>query len=171
MHPRQAQIRRKTARKIEEMGRSHAVERFLNKYGRDNTKRIYAITLALYLRWLKRKAVNMTPDELILDNLHCIYESAATDILTKRKHTDWLDEYVNSYLVEAGRAQNTRVVTAAIIQQFYKRNDSPLFGDFQVSRGAQREPARPLDAREIRLVLKALPLGKGRRCSVYGSLE
>ena len=144
MNPLQGQIKRKTVRMLEELGRGPAVERFLNKYGKDNLKRIYSIVLALYLRWLKSKGVNFTPDELVLDNLRCIYESAATDVQTKRRHTDWLDEFVNSYLVGIGRAQNTRTVSATIIQRFYRRNDSPLLGDFQVSNAVQQEPARPL---------------------------
>ncbi len=157
--PHEAAIKRKIERSIEELGPSPSVLRFLNKYGKDNTKRIYSICLVEYLRWLKQNGITLNPDDLLRDNLKCVYESSATDVQSKRKHTDWLDDYVNRYLVETGRAQNTRIVTGAVIQQFYKRNDSPLFGDFQVSRAGQREPARPLDTREIRIVLKTLSLG------------
>ncbi len=156
MNPQEKRIRGKIESKLQEMGQSEAVQRFLNKYGKDNTKRIYAISLALYLRRLRERGINLTPDELVVDNLRCIYESSATDVQTKRKHTDWLDEYINRHLVEKENAQNTRIVTAAAIQQFYARNDSPLFGDFQVSRQSPREPPRPLDPADVRSVLKAL---------------
>src|SRR5689334_21389432 len=105
MSTREARTKRKIARNIEEMGRCPVVERFLNKYGKDNTKRIYALELALYLRWLKHTGIELTPDQLITDNLRCVYESSATDVTTKRKHTDWLEGYVNTYLVEKGHAQ------------------------------------------------------------------
>jgi integrase len=47
-------------------------------------------------------------------------------------------------------------VAASTIQQFYARNDSPLFGDFQVSRGKAETPPRALEGEDIRSVLKAL---------------
>jgi integrase len=158
MNPHDASIKRKIEKNLEELGPSPSVLRFLNKYGKDNTKRIYAISLVEYLRWLRQKGVNLNPDDLVRDNLRCVYESSATDVQTKRRHTDWLDDYVNRHMMEAGRAHNTRIVTAAAIQQFYKRNDSPLFGDFDVSRDSPTEAPRPLDPAEVRKVLIGLPV-------------
>ena len=40
----------------------------------------------------------MTPDQLVQDNLVCVFKSDPTDTTTKRKHTDWLLEYVNQYM-------------------------------------------------------------------------
>ena len=143
---------------VREMGDSKAVQRFLNKYGKDTTKRVYSIALALYLRWLRGKGITLSPDELVVDNLRCVYDSPATDVETKRRHMDWLDEYVNRHLVEKRQAESTRLTTASAIQQFYIRNDSVLFGDFQVSKGRTEQPHKALEAADIRCVLKALPI-------------
>jgi hypothetical protein len=66
--------------KSRERGDSKAVQKFLNKYGKDITKRAYSISLALYLRWLRKQGVTLSPDELVVDNLRCVFESPATDI-------------------------------------------------------------------------------------------
>jgi hypothetical protein len=54
-------------RKMKEIGPSVAVGRLLAKYGPISTKKNCLVALALYLRWLKRKGVTMSPDELVKD--------------------------------------------------------------------------------------------------------
>jgi hypothetical protein len=120
---------RKADAKARELGDGDAVRRFVSKYGSVGTKAIYTNAIALYFRWLRKLGITMTPDEMVLDNLKCVYESNATEVATKRKHTDWLDRYVNGELVKEGIAENTRHGMAAAIKMFYKRNDSPLFDD------------------------------------------
>jgi len=44
----------------------------------------------------------MDPDELVRENLVCVYDSSPTDVKTKRRRTDWLDEYVNDHLLNKG---------------------------------------------------------------------
>lgn len=92
------------------------------------------------------------------DNLRCFFESKPVDVKTKRRHTDWLDDYINSYLVSKGLSESKRKVSTAAIQQFYTKNDSKLFGDFEVSKQQPRVPPKPLAGPDIRQVLKALPL-------------
>jgi integrase len=100
----------------------------------------------------------MTPDQLLKDNLECVFNSGATDVITKRKHLDWLDSYINRHMVDRGLARGSREVHAAIISQFYEKNDSQLWGHFSVSREAAVAPAPPPDPKDIREVLKSLPL-------------
>lgn len=145
-------------RKLREIGPSEAVTRLIDKYGSLSTRKNYAIVIALYLRWLKGKGITLSPDQLIQDNLLSIFKSDPTDVRTKRKHTDWLDQFVNGHMVEDEYSESERRLAAAAIKQFYQRNDSLLFGDFEVSRQRPREPAKPLKAEDIRQVLKALPI-------------
>ncbi len=49
------------------------------------------------------------------------------------KALDWLNEYVNEYMLAKGLHESSRRVAFATVKEFYQRNDSPLFGDFQVS--------------------------------------
>jgi len=129
------------------------------KYAKASTRRGHLGGLARYFDWLRKaKGITLTPDELILDNLRCVFESGATDILRKRRHLDYLDEYINQYLVSKGDKDSGRITAASQISQFYKRNDSPLFGDFQVSQGKVIPPPPPLSAADIRAVLKTLPV-------------
>ncbi|MDA4135171.1 MAG: hypothetical protein OK441_06345, partial [Thaumarchaeota archaeon] len=94
---------------------------------------------------------------MIEDNLKAIYESKSTDVSTKRRHCDYMDRYVNDHLVKKGLREGTRATMAAAVSQFYRRNDSPLFGNFQVSREkADRQPPEPLNPSDIRRVLKVL---------------
>ncbi len=102
----------------------------------------------------------MNLDELIKDNLTCVYESKATDVETKRKHTDLLLQYTNTYLVEKGNGYSSRHRKAAAVRQFYLRNDSPLFGDFVVADGKAGKQRGMPSADDIREVLKALPTEK-----------
>lgn len=145
-------------RKLHEIGPSEAVTRLINKYGSLSTQKNYAIAIVLYLRWLKERDVQLTPDELVKDNLVCVFKSDPTDVGTKRKHTDWLDQFVNGHMLEKGYSESERRLVAAAINQLYRRNDSPLFGDFEVSKQPPREPPKPLRAEDIRAVLKALPV-------------
>jgi integrase len=141
------------------IGPSPAVARFADSYSSVKTKRTYLQILWVYLRWLREEIrIEMTPDQLLKDNLECIFNSDATDVITKRKHLDWLSSYVNRHMVDRGLAQGTREVHAAVISQFYAKNDSPLWGHFEVSREAAVAPAPPLDSKDIREVLKSLPL-------------
>jgi len=158
MTPKERYLQSKTEKKVAELGNSPAVRRFLTKYGNLSTKFIYVNDLVLYQRHLREEGILLTPDELLLDNLRCQFDSAPTDVATKSRHTDWLNEYINDYLLNAGAAEMKRVVAATAIKRFYFRSNSPLFGDFEVSRGSVPPPAKPLLAEDIREVLKALPL-------------
>ena len=146
------------ASKLREIGPSPAVDRFLRKYGNTRTKATYALEVALYLRWLKQRGVAMNPDGLVEDNLKCVFESRPTDVATKRKHTDFLSEYINAYLVERDYSEQKRAVAAAAIRGLYKSNDSPLFGDYATAQQAVEAPAKPLYPEDIRKVLKAMPV-------------
>lgn len=158
----EAEVGRWITRFLAELGPGSSIERFASKYGRINTRNSYLQNLAMYLRWLRNvKGITMSPDELIADNLRCVYESKPTDVQTKRRHLDWLDEYVNRYLVGKGYASKSRQSGANAVKRFYVRNDSPLVGDFDVSEDAElRRPADPLTAADIRAVLSALPISQ-----------
>ncbi|MGD0476930.1 MAG: hypothetical protein ABSB29_02045 [Nitrososphaerales archaeon] len=71
--------------KLKESGPGRSVDLFLNRYGNIRTKATYAIELALFLRWLKQKDIRMTPDELVKDNLVCVFKSDPIDAPTKRR--------------------------------------------------------------------------------------
>ena len=147
-------VRRLRAR----IGESECVDRLLRKYGKPNTVRSYLLGLMRYFDFLKSIGVNMKPDDLILDNLRCLYSSGPVDVATKRKHTEWLDLFINKRLVEEGVSERTRWCFAAAIKQFYKRNDSPLFGDFSISSQEVKENPNPLRFEEIQKVLKTMSL-------------
>ncbi len=100
---------------LREIGESEAVNRFLSKYGNWRTKAIYACEIKLYLRNLKTDLkVDLTADQLVKDNLECIFNSDATDVRAKRKHTDWLSEYVNEYLIRRGTSDAHRELAASV---------------------------------------------------------
>lgn len=150
---------REAAGYLARIGKYDSVDRFIRKYGNVRTRRVYLSGLLKYLTWLREvQGVQMDPDAMAADNLKCVYGNEAQDVRTKRKHTDLLDRFVNEYLVSEGLTEPYRVVLAAAVQQFYRRNDSPLFGDFQVSHDKPRTPPKPLKAEDIRKVLKAMPL-------------
>jgi hypothetical protein len=145
---------------LERIGHHRSVQRFISRYGKLTTKSAYLTRLDQYLRWLKKeKDVAMTPDELIRDNLICVFTSEPTDVQTKRTHTDLLLSFINDYLIRRGYPLNSRSAYANTIREFYRSNDSELWGDF---RGAADEgtadPPKPLETGDIRQVLKALPL-------------
>jgi integrase len=155
---REKELRRQIGKFLETWGRYESVQRFIRKYGKLNTCRGYLADLDLYFRWLSSVGTNLTPDELVRDNLKCVYESGAAEVGTKRKHTDLMDRYANVYLVEQGLGYSTRHRKVAAIRQFYRRNDSDLFGDFSLSDGKPEQRRKALSADDIREVLKALPL-------------
>jgi integrase len=144
-------------RALEQIGPSEGVTRFLSKYGNVRTKAVYVEHLKLWFMWLRRKGVELSPDELLRDNLQCVFESGPTDVGTKRRHTDWLNDFVNSYMVERGSSESHRREAAAAVKMFYKRNDSLLFGDFAIASGPLTAPPKALKAVDIRKVLLALP--------------
>ncbi|HEV2226562.1 MAG TPA: hypothetical protein VGR56_07145 [Nitrososphaerales archaeon] len=180
MTQREARFERDLQRKLEEIGDFESVKRFLRAYGNIRTRVGYVTALSLWLRWLKTRGVNLNPDSLVEDNLERVYGSRATDVKTKRFYMDLLSEYVNEFMtspgyvpVESGkvkadsrgyvpkigaRSDSLRKITAAAVMMFFRRNDSELFGDFQVAVGKPERPPAPLVADEVRLVLKSLPL-------------
>lgn len=152
---------RSVERHLKRIGPSQAVDTFLARYAKLNTKRIYVYQLDRYLKWLREsKNVVMTPDELITDNLKCVFETQAVDVATKKRHMAWMDEYVNLVLVSQGWPESGRANAATTVKKFYQTNDSPLFGDFRVSSQEGVAPSPPLKAEDIRRTLKAVPLAQ-----------
>jgi hypothetical protein len=138
------------ARTLKRTGPSEAVSRFLSKYGPVMTRRGYAEALFKYFEWLKSIGVDLTPDRLITENLANVFKSDPTDVVTERRHTDWLLQYVNRYTIDKGYSQGYRVHAATVIRRFYARNDSALYGDFQVSYERPKEVSpRPSAWRRI----------------------
>jgi hypothetical protein len=136
---RERELRRQIGRFLDIWGKYETVQRFVRKYGKLNTCRGYLADLDLYFRWLPSVGVNLDPDELVRDNLRCVYGSGPEEVNVKRKHTDLLDRYANVYLVEDDVGYSSRHRKAAAIRQFYVRNDSPLFGDFSLADGKPEE--------------------------------
>lgn len=106
------------ARTLRQIGPSEAVSRFMSRYAKVRTQKAYCTSLLGYLKWMKpMKSVSMTPDELVRDNLRCVYGSAPEDVATKRRHADWLNEYVNVYMIsknasEAKKMQEDQEITS-----------------------------------------------------------
>jgi integrase len=142
---------------LKEMGQSRALDRFLGGYGNVRTRCNYAGVLCLYRRHLRSEGIRMTFDELVADNLKCVYESG-TDVETKRKHTDWMGEYLNVELVKQGRGQASRELAEAAIRGFYRSNDSPLFGHWKMAEQKPEAPAPPLYSEDVRRILVAMPV-------------
>ena len=71
-----------------------------------------------------------------------------------------LQEGIDASLREVGEgnSEGTRLIRSAAIKMFYRRNDSPLTGDFSLKREEARPVEAPLLADDIRTVLKTLPL-------------
>lgn len=104
---------------LRELGPSPAIERFLREYGNPRTKCSYSGHLVLYRRWMKKeKGIEMTPDAMIQDNLRAVFESAPSDVVAKRKWTNLLSEYVNTYLIAKGMGDSTRKVAVASVRGF-----------------------------------------------------
>lgn len=104
------------------------------------------------------EGVLLGPDELTQDNLVCVFRSDPVDVATKRRHTDWLNDYINGYLIEKGFSESKRMVAASAIRGFYQTNDSALFGDYATTKTKLEPPAGPLFPEDIRRVLKAMPV-------------
>lgn len=139
---------------------NESVRRFMSRYGKLSTKYCYLNRLDYHMRWLKESAgVTLSPDELISDNLSCVFKSPdPTEVKAKRRHTDLLSSCVNDYMVKRGYALNNRSGMASVMIEFYKANDSPLFGDFRVSNENPPDPPKPLLSEDIRAVLRDLPI-------------
>ncbi len=151
----QLKAQKQLARALREIGNSEVVERFIRSFGNVRVKALYASHLSLYFRWLKNKTP-MTHDELVVDNLRCIYKSEPEDVTSKRKHRAWLEEYVNESM--KGRSYSYRESLSQAVLGFYTRNDSPLFGKLKVADHGVEAPDKAVKADDIRKVLKALPL-------------
>jgi integrase len=158
MVPRAEQERDSDLRRHQQtLGGSEAAARYLATYGKVGVQAQNAFRLGRYHRWLKEvKGVTLSLDDLIRDNLVCIWKSDPVDVDTKRRHRAWLEEYVNVKM--AGCSLSYRRGTASIIRGFYDKNDSPLFGKVRIADSEAEKPARALRADEIRAVMKALPL-------------
>lgn len=157
----QEQKRRSGEKLLARIGDCRSVQRLLGKYGKVLSWYAALFHLNRYFTWLKEvKGITLSADELVMDNLRCVYESKPVDVATKRRHTDWLDEFVNQYLVGKGIVDQSRATTASFVKLFYLRNDSPLFGDFSVSLQSVRPSPPALEADDVRVVLKALPLAQ-----------
>lgn len=141
-----------------------SIRRLFMKMAKPNTRKAYAHALVFYFRWLRSTGVDMTPDQMVKDNLVSIFKSDPIDVQAKRKHTDLLDSYVNRFMLEQGKSDSLRIIAATAVSMFYSRNDSPLWGDFEVSIGRPSGEAQPLFADDIRAVLKAMPLGARTAC-------
>lgn len=63
---------------------------------------------------------------------------------------------MNVYLLQRENSESNRVQAAAAIKMFYKRNDSPLFGDFKTSTQQMKTPAKALFPEDIRKILLSL---------------
>ncbi len=156
---RERELRGQIRKFLQRWGAYESVQRFVRKYSlKLNTCRGYLADLDLYFDWLKATGVTMSPDELIKDNLTCVFESKATEVGVKTTHTDLLDEYVNIYLVEKGLSYPTRHRTVAAIREFYRRNNAALYGDFTLADGKAKKRLKTPSASDIREVLKALPI-------------
>jgi ATP-grasp domain len=157
--PWEVKLQAKTERLLLTWERYESVRRFMRKISKVATRFAYLSMVNQYMAWLREaKGVTMDPDELVRDNLVCVYNSPPTDVKTKRRHTDWLDEYVNDYLLNRG-VGTKRASSAAAVKMFYKRNDSQLVGDFSVADGRAAIPDRALLADDVRAVLKGIADG------------
>jgi integrase len=152
----EAQARREVERNLRNIGPSESVERFLNSYGKVRVRATYGAHLSRYFDWLRQKGASLNPDELIRDNLRCIYRSEPEDVALKRRHRAWLEEYVNVHLGDL--SSSYRRVAASVVKGFYDRNDSPFYGKLSIAEGSPDAPARALKADDIRKVLLSLPV-------------
>lgn len=142
------------------IGDTPAMRRFL-RYAKTSSWYSALFHIDRYFTWLRNvKGVTLTPDELWVDNLRCVFESGPIEVGRKRRHTDWLDEFVNVYLVKKGVVDQSRLTSASFVKLFYKRNDSPLYGNFAVTLQKPLPPPPPLPANDIRALLKALPIAQ-----------
>jgi len=149
---------RSAANILTALGNGEAIRRFTMKYGNTGTKLNYLSILKRYFAWLKSQGMTLSPDELATDNLVCVFKSDPTDVRTKRRHRDLMNQYLNVYLLEAGLSLSYRRSAVSAISEFYRTNDSELFGHFQLATQEVTPPMKALKADDIRSVLKALPI-------------
>jgi len=143
-----------------------AVQRWLGKYGSAATKRDYAFYFLKYLEWLREvRGVSLSPSELVRVNLGNIYGSGPVDVEKKREHTDWLQEFISLDGPLQGLGNSYRATAATAIRSFYKRNDSPLFGDFQVPFDAFEEKlTEQISVEDAKRYISVLPLRSKAVC-------
>lgn len=158
---REKYYRDEIERKLRELGNDPAVTNFMSKYANSITKALYLANLAQYLRWLRTKGICLTPSEIITDNLVSQFKSDPTDVISKAKHTNLLNEYVNTTMFGKEYSESARRLASASVRMFYGRNNSPLWGDYAVAETpANQLPTRPgaLFAEDIRKVLLAMDI-------------
>jgi integrase len=157
---RERELRTQIEKFMAAWGKYECIQRFARRHGKANTLRGYLADLDLYFRWLPTAGVTLTPDELVKDNLRCVYSSTPEEAQVKRRHTDYLDRYANVYLKDKGDGYSSRHRKVAAIRAFYHWNDSELFGAFSLSDGKAEQHKKTPSADDIREVLKALPIEK-----------
>jgi hypothetical protein len=74
---------------LKAVGDCPSVQRFVNKYGKASSRAAALFHLERYFRWLREaKGIALPPDELVIDNLKCVYESSAVEVPRKSaRHT------------------------------------------------------------------------------------
>lgn len=137
-----------------------AVQRWLRKYGSISTRKNFAFYVLKYFDWLKEtKRVTLSPSELLKVNLENVYGSGPTEVVKKREHTDWLQEYISLNGPLGGYSNSYRRTAATAIRSFYIRNDSPLFGDFEVPFNTyEQKLTRQISVADARRYISILPL-------------
>ena len=97
------------------IGESEAVARWMANYNRPNTRCAYLRGLSRYLAYVSAQGLEMTPDELCRDNLIRVFKSDPTDVLTKRRHTDYLNGCVNVEMLGQGYSDAERGSTVSAV--------------------------------------------------------
>lgn len=93
----EAQAARDLTRWRAEIGPSEAADRFVHCYPKVRIQRLYTFHLWTYFRRLRKKGVEMTSDQLVADNLHCIYRSEPENVAAKKRRGAWLEDYINRF--------------------------------------------------------------------------
>lgn len=143
--------------------RDPCVDRWLGNYGSFDTRHVYSYAFFRYASWLRSvKDAGLTPSKLVEQNLKNIYESKPLDVATKRKHTDWLLEFINTEAktadgvwVKSGKWIKS-VVTAT--RTFYEANDSPLQGKMRIPLPVlYRKRTKSMTIEQARKLISILP--------------
>lgn len=147
-------------------GEDPAVQRWLRKYGSAATRRGFGYRVAKYLQWMREeKGVKLSPSELLKANLENVYGSGPTETDRKRQHTDWLQEFVSLEGPMSGQSNSYRLTVATAVRMFYARNDSPLFGDFEVPVNNYEEKlTTQISIEEAKKYISVLPLRSKTIC-------
>jgi len=139
------------------------VNRWLGNYGSFDSRHTLSYAFYRYVCWLRGcKDAALTPSKLVQLNLKNIYESQSLDVATKRQHTDWLLEFVNTEArdqkgdwVKSGKWIKG-IVTAA--RAFYKSNDSPLTGNMRIPQPIMyRKRTKSMTIEQARKLIAVLP--------------